>query len=358
MTPFGVLTLNKHSRLIWILLLLLAGFLLYLFLSNATPEQQNRRADSSIFVTTSQVQSAQITRKVDALGTALAYDSARIVNASSDYLIELNIREGQPVKKGDLIARFNDTEERARIAELKALMTEQNRQLARLKNLTRTQASAQSLLDEQQAKVNATQAQLDALEARLSELVIHAPFDGVLGLRQVSNGAYLASGTELTTLDDISKIRVEFNVAERYLAALQTDMPVSADNIAYAGHLFSGKVKAIDPRIDPVTRSVKVHAVIDNADLKLRPGMLLNVHVELAKTDVVQIPEKAVMPLQSKHYVFVVEAGDKVRQVEIIPGQRLPGVLEVVSGLKAGDEIVTQGSQKLRNGVVITRAEQ
>lgn len=86
--------------------------------------------------------------------------------------------------------------------------------------------------------------------------------------------------------------------------------------------------------------------------------MLLNVHVELAKTDVVQIPEKAVLPLQSKHYVFVVEAGDKVRQVEIIPGQRLPGLVEVVSGLKAGDEIVTQGSQKLRTGVVITRAEQ
>jgi len=350
--------LINHSRLIWIIFLLLSGFTLHLLFKTTVPQDQSRRADSSIYVTTDTVRSALLTRKVDALGTALAYDSARIVNASSDYLIELNIREGQPVKKGDLIARFNDTEERARIAELKALMTEQNRQLARLKNLTRTQASAQSLLDEQQAKVNATRAQLDALEARLSELVIHAPFDGVLGLRQVSNGAYLASGTELTTLDDISKIRVEFNIAERYLAALQTDMPVSADNIAYPGFVFQGKVKAIDPRIDPVTRSVKVHAVIDNADLKLRPGMLLNVHVELAKAQVVQIAEKAVMPLQSKHYVFVVEAGDKVRQVEIIPGQRLPGVVEVVAGLNAGAEIVTEGSQKLRTGVVITRTEQ
>lgn len=347
----------NHSRLIWIIFLLLAGFLLHLVLKETTPQEQSRRGDSRVFVTTAKVQSALITRKVNALGTALAYDSARIVNASSDYLIELNIREGQPVKKGDLIARFNDIEERARIAELKALMTEQNRQLARLKNLTRTQASAQSLLDEQQAKVNATQAQLDALEARLSELVIHAPFDGVLGLRQVSNGAYLASGTELTTLDDISRIRVEFNIAERYLAALQSEMVVTADNIAYPGFAFSGKVKAIDPRIDPVTRSVKVHAVIDNTDLKLRPGMLLNVHVELAKAQVVQIPEKAVMPLQSKHYVFVVEAGDTVRQAEIIPGQRLPGLVEVVSGLSAGDEIVTEGSQKLRGGIVITRTE-
>ncbi len=347
----------NHSRLIWIIFLLLAGFMLYLFFQTTAPQDQSRRVESKIYVSTSKVQSASLTRKVDALGTALAYDSARIVNASSDYLIELHIEEGQPVKKGDLIARFNDTEERARIAELKALMTEQNRQLARLKNLTRTQASAQSLLDEQQAKVNATRAQLDALEARLSELVIHAPFDGVLGLRQVSNGAYLATGTELTTLDDISKIRVEFNIAERYLAALQKDMVISADNIAYPDFTFQGKVKAIDPRIDPVTRSVKVHAVIDNADLKLRPGMLLNVHVELAKAEVVQIAEKAVMPLQSKHYVFVVEAEDKVRQVEIIPGQRLPGLVEVISGLKAGDEIVTEGSQKLRTGVVITRSE-
>ena len=350
--------MTKHSRLLWVLLLLLTSFLIHLTWTSSAPQEQNRRSSGNVNVTTERVQDAQISRHVDALGTALAYDSARIVNATSDYLVELNILEGHAVKKGHLIARFNDTEERARIAELKALMTEQQRQLSRLKNLTRTQASAQSLLDEQQAKVNATQAQLDVLHAKLSEMVILAPFDGVLGLRQVSNGAYLASGTELTTLDDISKIRVEFNVAEHHLAALQVGMSISAANIAYRDQLFQGKVQAIDPRVDPVTRSLKVHAVIENTELKLRPGMLMNVHVELAKAQVIQIPEKAVMPLQSKHFVFVVEAEDKVRQVEIIPGQRLPGVVEVVSGLKAGDEIVTQGSQKLRTGVVITRSEQ
>ena len=108
----------NHSRLIWIIFLLLAGFILYLFFQTTTPQDQSRRAESQIYVSTSKVQSALLTRKVDALGTALAYDSARIVNASSDYLIELNIGEGQPVKKGDLIARFNDTEERARICLL------------------------------------------------------------------------------------------------------------------------------------------------------------------------------------------------------------------------------------------------
>lgn len=349
--------MTRHSRLIWAILVVFTGFCLYLLLPAPTQTAQNRQPDSHTLVKTSRVTAAPMARTIDALGNALAYNSARIVSASNDYLVELNIREGQPVKQGDLIARFNDAEERAEIAELTASLTEQKRQLHRLKNLTQTQSSAQSLLDEQQAKVNATLARLEALKARLSELELRAPFDGVLGLRQVSQGAYLSTGTELTTLDDISRMRVEFSVPERYLAEIATDMPVIARNVAYANSDFHGTVKAVDPRIDPLTRSVRVHAVIDNADLRLRPGMLLNIRLQLAQAEVIQIAEKAVTPLQSKHFVYLVGADDTVRQVEIVPGQRLPGLVEVVSGLKAGDEIVTEGSQKLRTGAAISRLE-
>lgn len=349
--------MTTHSRLIWCILVILAGFCLYLLTSNGQQQTAQRPTAGATPVKTNIVQSAAMTRTIDALGNALAYNSTRIISASDDYLIELNIKEGQQVRRGELIARLNDAEERAEIAELSATLTEQKRQLARLKNLTQTQSSAQSLLDEQQAKVNATQARLEALNARLRELEIRAPFDGILGLRQVSQGAYLRSGTELTTLDDISKVRVEFSVPERHLAELATGMPIQARNVAYQNSEFSGTVTALDPRIDPVTRSVRVHAVIDNQDLRLRPGMLLNIQVKLEKVEVIQIAEKAVTPLQSKHFVFVVGADDKVQQLEITPGQRLPGVVEVVSGLKVGDEIVTEGSQKLRNGAVISRLE-
>jgi len=348
--------LTRHSRLIWIILVILTGFCLYVLLPNGQ-STQTKAPDGQTQVKTSRVTAVPMARTIDALGNALAYNSARIVSASNDYLVDLQIREGQPVKKGDLIARFNDVEERAEIAELTASLTEQKRQLQRLKNLTQTQSSAQSLLDEQQAKVNATLARLEALKARLSELELRAPFDGVLGLRQVSTGAYLNAGTELTTLDDISRVRVEFNVPERYLAEIQTQMPVRARNVAYANTDFTGTVTAVDPRVDPVTRSVKVHAVIENADFRLRPGMLLNVRLQLAQAQVIQIAEKAVTPLQSKHFVYLVEADNKVRQIEIVPGQRLPGFVEVISGLKAGDEIVIEGSQKLRNGAVISRLE-
>lgn len=350
---------KTQNRLIFILLAALCGFLIYLAISTQNQAPGKRAGgNQQNNVRTAKVMMAPLSREVKALGTALAYDSAKIVSATSDYLTLLQIREGAPVKKGDLIAKLNDTEEKARVNELSALLAEQKRQLARLKNLTRTQASAISLLDEQQAKVNATQAQLDAVQARLNEMLIRAPFDGLIGLRQVSEGAFISAGTVLTTLDDISTIRVEFNVAERYLANLTPGLALRITNVAYGNEVFNGEIKALDPRLDPVTRSIKVHGVVANQALKLRPGMLLNVKVELANNQVLQIPEKAIVPLQNKHYVFVVDAENKVLQREVELGERIPGSVEVLSGVAEGDEIVIEGTQKLRAGATISRVEQ
>lgn len=347
----------KQSRIIWIFLLLLAGFCVYLVMPKSSTGGKARNAEQTVNVKTSKVVTNQLSRQIDALGNALSYDSARLVASSSDYLVELNVKEGQTVQQGQLIARFNDTEEAARLAELKILLAEQSRQLARLKNLTKSQSTAQSLYDEQKAKVDATQAQIAALQAKISELTVRAPFAGVLGLRKVSQGAYLTTGTEITTVDDISRIRVEFSVAEQYLADIKTGMKVKGLSDAYRNDTFTGTVTAIDPRIDQVTRTVRVHAVIDNQQLKLRPGMLLKIQVTLADAEVLEIPEKAILPLQSRHFVFVVGGDNKVKQVAIQPGQRRPGFVEVVSGLNAGDEIVIEGAQKLRTGVLIERTE-
>lgn len=348
----------QQSRLIWALLLILVCFIAYLTVNNGENQTSSRPSQNQTSVKTAKAELQQWQRQISTLGTALAYDSAKIVSATSDYLTILRIAEGQPIKKGTLIAQLNDTEEQAKVNELKALLTEQNRQLMRLKNLTRTQASAQSLLDEQQAKVNATQAQLEALQARLAEMRIYAPFDGVLGLRQVSEGAFVSAGTVLTTLDDISTLKVEFNVPERYTAALQPEMPLLITNIAYGQEVFNGRIQALDPRLDPVTRTIRVHGVIANSELKLRPGMLLNVTVKLASAQVLTIPEKALVPLQNKQYVFVVNADNTVRQVEVSLGERQPGWVEIIAGIDADTEVVIEGTQKLRAGLQIVRVEQ
>lgn len=347
----------KQSRLIWMFLVLLAGFCVYLLVPKSSSSGKPKSNEQTVMVKTAVVEANRISRIIDALGNAKSFESARLVASSSDYLVELKVQEGSLVKQGQLIARFNDTEEAARLAELKVQLNEQSRQLARLKNLTKSQASALVLFDEQHAKVDATKAQIAALQAKISELTIRAPFDGMLGLRQVSQGAYLAAGTEITTIDDLSKIRVEFSVAEKYLSAIKTGMTVMSTATAYPSEKFTGTVSAVDPRIDEVTRTVRIQAIVNNAEFKLRPGMLLKMQVTLQEAEVIEITEKAVLPLQSRHFVFVVGKDNKVTQVAVETGQRRPGYVEVISGLAAGDEIVVEGAQKLRTGVIIERAE-
>lgn len=344
---------QKNSNLIWVLLIGLSVFVVYLFLQNQSPEEEQKAASSATLVSTQIVSHSALVRQVTSLGTALANESVQIVSNASDYLIELHINEGQGVEKGQLIAQLNDVEERARVAELSASLVDQKRQLERVKNLAKTQATAQSLLDEQQTRVNTTQAQLDAVKARLNEMTIRAPFSGVLGLRQVSEGAYLTAGAVLTTLDDLSQIRLEFSVAEYYLAQLKPGMTVNASNVAYPGTVFTGQIKAIDTRLDPVTRSVKVHAMMPNDQLELRPGMLLNVSVTLDEVQALQVSEKAIVPLQNKQYVFVVNKDNSVTQTEVQLGQRIPGLVEIVSGLNPGDQVVIEGTTKIRSGSIV-----
>jgi membrane fusion protein (multidrug efflux system) len=344
---------QKNSNLIWVLLVGLSLFIVYLFFQNQSTEEERKAESSATLVTTQVVRHSALVRQVTSLGTALANESVQIVSNTSDYLIELHINEGKSIEKGQLIAQLNDVEERARVAELSASLVDQKRQLERVKNLAKTQATAQSLLDEQQTRVNTTQAQLDAVKARLNEMTIRAPFTGVLGLRQVSEGAYLTAGTVLTTLDDLSKIRLEFSVAEYYLAQLKPGMTVNSSSVAYPGKVFTGQIKAIDTRLDPVTRSVKVHALVSNDELELRPGMLLNVSVTLAEVQALQVSEKAIVPLQNKQYVFVVNQDNTVTQTEVQLGQRMPGLVEIVSGLNAGDQVVIEGTTKIRSGSVV-----
>ncbi len=348
---------QKNSRLIWLLLIGMAAFIGFLAFKNQQVAPKAAATNSAVQVKSQVAELSNLKRQVQSLGTALANESIQIVSNASDYITVLNINEGRAVEKGALLVQLHDVEERARVAELTAQLTEQKRQLDRLKNLTRTQASAQSLLDEQQAKVNTTLAQLDAVKARLNDLAIKAPFSGVLGLRRVSQGAYVSAGTILTTLDDLSQIRIEFSVAEQYLAQLQPGMQVSSSSVAYPGEEFDGTIKAIDTRLDPVSRSVRVHAMLPNPDHKLRPGMLLTVKVTLDEQQAIQISEKALVPLKNKQYVYVIQPDNTVVQTEVEIGQRLPGMVEISQGLTPGQQVVIEGTQKLQTGSSVTVVE-
>lgn len=348
---------QKNSRLVSVLLLGLAAFIGYLVFQDQQIAPKAEAKNTVIQVKTQVAQLSTLKRQVQSLGTTKANESIQITSNVNDFITALNIDEGRIVEKGTVLAQLNDVEEQARVKELTAQLTEQKRQLERLRNLTRTQASAQSLLDEQQAKVNGTLAQLDGIQARLNDLTIKAPFSGVLGLRRVSQGAYISAGTVLTTLDDLSQIRVEFSISEQHIAQLKPGMTVTSRTVAYPGEEFIGKIKAIDTRLDPVSRSVLVHALVPNPKQKLRPGMLMTVQVTLAEQQAIQLSEKALLPLKNKQYVFVLQSDNTVTQTEVEIGSRLLGSVEIVRGLKEGQQVVIEGAQKLQTGSTVSVVE-
>ena len=175
----------------------------------------------------------------------------------------------------------------------------------------------------------------------------------MLGFREVSKGAYIDSGDVITSLDDLSLIKVDFYLPERLLTNIHVGQQVTAVNSAYRDRNFIGKITAIDSRIDSSTRSIKVRAIIANKALKLRPGMLININVLQQVEKILQLPESAIIPIEDKHYVFVVNEEKAVRKaIEI--GRRHPGMVEVISGLVENEQVVVEGALKLRDGSAVS----
>jgi membrane fusion protein (multidrug efflux system) len=168
-------------------------------------------------------------------------------------------------------------------------------------------------------------------------------------LRYVSPGAYLNSGDVITTLDDLSIIKVDFNIPERYLPTIAIGQAIDAYNSAYDNEKFEGQVFSIGSRVDAITRTVKIRAKIDNSDLKLRPGMLMGIQIERQVDNVILLPESAIIPIEDKHYVYAVE-NNKAKRLTVELGRRKPGLVEIVSGLAQGQQIVIEGALKLKPG--------
>ncbi len=295
---------------------------------------------------------ADFVESVEALGTARANEQVLITSKYSDLVEQVYFRDGQQVVKGDVLVRLNNQEEQAKVRELSANLAESVSQLNRLSELLASKATSTSLVEQQEAKTKAIRAQLISARAKLNDLTIKAPFTGVLGFREISRGAYIGSGDVITSLDDLSSVKVDFSLPEHLLTAITKGKKISARNIAYKNEQFTGFISSIDSRIDASTRNINVRAELTNKTLKLRPGMLLNIRVVLQVENLLQLPESSIIPIENKHYVFVIQNNKAVRK-KVIIGRRHPGMVELVSGVKPGEQVVVEGALKLRNGTSV-----
>jgi membrane fusion protein (multidrug efflux system) len=173
-----------------------------------------------------------------------------------------------------------------------------------------------------------------------------------VGLRNVSLGSFVDSSVVITTLDDVETIKLDFSVPEAFLNVLVEGMTVSAGSSVYPDIQFDGKVQSIDTRVDPSSRSVQVRALIENSDGKLKPGMFMTVDLERPRGDQLLAPEQAIVPEGSQQFVFVV-ADSVVEKRLVTLGRRTPGYVVIEDGLQAGDTIITEGTQKVRDGSVV-----
>ncbi|MBU2977609.1 efflux RND transporter periplasmic adaptor subunit [Alteromonas sp. C1M14] len=323
----------------------LGAFLIYVNVPQEESSKGPGNRETPVRVVTVTEQTFPIT--VEALGTAKANESVTITAQQTELISEVLFDDGDTVKANQLLVQLNDTQEQARLVELQANIDEAKRQYERVKNLALTRVASEQIVDEQQAKVKALEAQLDVAKAQLADLQVRAPFAGVLGIRSVSKGSLIQPGDEITTLDDVSVINVDFSVAEGQLASLSIGQSVEAHSVAYPGIDFNGEIKTIGSRVDPVARSVLIRAEVDNKTGMLRPGMLLQITLQKRVLETLVIPEKSLVPVQKKQYVFVVDDGI-VHQREVSIGERKPGIVQIVSGLSAGEVIVTEGTLRVQ----------
>ena len=293
---------------------------------------------------------------IEALGTARANESVTLTAKVSETVRKVAFDSGDIVRAGDVIVDLSSGAQLAGLEEARAAYQEAERQLARGQELAQTKIISESQLDTQRSTRDAAKARMDVVRAQLSDRVITAPFDGILGLRRVSPGSLVTPGTAIATLDDISVIKLDFTVPERYLAVLEKGQDVAARSETYPARTFSGKVASVDSRVDPITRSVTVRAEIPNPERQLRPGMLLSVQLFQSPREAIVVPEIAVIQVGTDAFVYRVSQDRTAERARVTLGARRRGEVEVVSGLAAGDTIVTEGAVKLREGARVTAA--
>ncbi len=288
--------------------------------------------------------------RVEALGTLRAKESVALTAAVTETVTAIHFDDGERVEAGQVLVEMTRGEERALLEEARATVDEAHAQYKRIKSLVAQGKAAKSLLDQQRREWKTARARLTAVESRLADRLVRAPFAGVVGLRNISLGALVAPGDLIITLDDDSMMKLDFAVPSTYLGTLAPGLAIVASARAYGEREFKGEVKSIDSRVDPVTRSVMVRAMLPNPDRALKPGMLMQVELLKNPRQALVIPEDALVPQGDKQYVLVVNEadGNKVVRREVRIGARRPGEVEVLHGLAQGEKVITDGTIKVR----------
>lgn len=291
--------------------------------------------------------------RVEALGTLRANETVELTATVSETLTGVHFEDGQRVEAGSILVEMTNEEEHALIEEERSTVAEAKKQYDRLRPLVQRGAASISLLDQRRREYETAKARLRAIESKLQDRLVIAPFAGIVGWRNISVGALIEPGDLITTLDDDSVMKLDFTVPSIHLASLKTGLPIVATSPAFAGQQFEGIVASIGSRIDPVTRAIVIRAILPNPERLLKPGLLMQVALLKNPRDVLVIPEEALIPSGRDNHVLVVDRSAEpmlAQRRQVTTGGRRPGEVEILGGLRSGELVVVDGTLRARPG--------
>lgn len=333
-----------------------SGFLAYQHLMphenkemKEAPKEAGNRQSKALNVRAVVLSQQGLTDGIFVSGSLVPDEEVNLSFESSGKITDIFFKEGTHVEKGELLAKINDAPLQADLRKKQAQVKLMQDRLFRAKALLEKEAVSKEAFQEAEANLAALEAEIEGVEAQIEQTELRAPFSGIIGLRQVSVGAYATTTTEVATLTKTAPLKVEFNVPERYAGMLPegTELTFTAE-----GDLTTrnAKVYASDSRVDPETRTFAIRAIYPNADGRLIPGRYVNVNLVTQRFEnTLAVPSEAIVSEMGIDKVFVCKNG-KAQPVEIAKGLRTDAMVQVLRGLVPGDTVITSGTMQLRSG--------
>lgn len=304
-------------------------------------------------VETAFVETGGVRDQVEALGTLAAIESVVIAPEIAGRVIRLGFTEGRSVQQGQVLIELDPAIPSVELRQSQADLDLAKDTFERSRQLAQRGTGTQVALEQATAQLAVSEAKVALAQARLEKSTITAPFEGLVGLREVGVGDYVTVGQRLITLTDIDPIRVDFRVPERLVGRVLAGQTIAVAVDAVPGRTFQGRIYALDPVIDVNGRALRLRAEVPNAAGMLKPGLFARVTVVVeTREDALLVPESAVLPAGSGSAVYVVEGG-KAHLTRVTIGKRLPGKVEILEGLTKGAQVVTAGQMRLRDGAPV-----
>ena len=301
------------------------------------------------------VEKINFTEELNLIGSINANESVKITAVVSEKIKSIKFEEGSFIKKNDILLELENNEEKAILKQVDAELEESTTNYIRAKKLLSEGNASQSMIDKKLMEKKKLEGKFQEIQAKLNDLIIKAPFNGIIGTKNYSNGSFINPGDVITSLYDISKVKVEIYIPEIYVSKIYKKQFFLATLPSINNTSFKGEVYAINPSIDKETRTFKVIGIIqDNNNYSLKPGMMANIQLQLRSREIFIVPEGAIIPEDEKSFLYVLKENNVLKKREVVTGIRNDGSIEIVKGINQSDMIVFEGTNKIRNGSEVT----